>query len=104
MRSPKLEINEEKTVSATKKYKRFVTGLILANDGSVSLGRDRKRRIRAALHHAILGRLDERQQVELAGLLAFVNDVEPTFLIRLEARYGSGIIRQLKAARLPQSP
>lgn len=98
--SPKLTLNEAKTVVvATKKYKRFVTGLILANDGKVSLGRDRKRRIRAAVHHYSLGKLQIAEQAKLAGMLAFANDIEPEFLSRLHARYGVAIFEQLKSVR-----
>jgi RNA-directed DNA polymerase len=37
--SPSLRLHEEKTVLATKKFRRVVTGLVLADDGAVSLGR-----------------------------------------------------------------
>jgi RNA-directed DNA polymerase len=99
--SPKLTLNEEKTVVATRKYKRFVTGLILTNDNKVSLGYERKRRIRAAIHHYALGKLSLAQQVQLAGMLAFANGVEPEFLSRLQAKYGAAILHQLKQVRLP---
>jgi hypothetical protein len=97
-KSPSLILNASKTVLATTKYKRLVTGLVLTNDGKVSLGHERKRRIRAALHHELLGKLSSQQRTELAGLLAFVNDVEPTFLARLEQIYGTQLIKNLKTA------
>lgn len=99
--SPKLTLNESKTVVATKKYKRFVTGLILTNDNKVSLGQHRKRKIRAALHYYLLGKLDVTEQVRLAGMLAFANGVEPDFLARLRAKYGNAVFQQLKSTRLP---
>lgn len=100
-KSPSLTINETKTVLATTKYKRFVTGLILTNEGLVSIGHERKRKIRAALHHELLGKLEPRKRIELAGLLAFVHDVEPQFLARLELKYGADLIRRLKAPHAP---
>jgi RNA-directed DNA polymerase len=96
IKSPSLTINEAKTVLATTKYKRFVTGLVLTNDGDVSIGQERKRKIRAALHNELYGRLEPSQRTELAGLLAFVYDVEPQFLARLEQKYGQGLIRRLR--------
>jgi hypothetical protein len=99
--SPRLRLNEEKTVLATKKFRRVVTGLVLADEGEVSLGRDRKRDIRAALHHYTLGRLNGPETARLAGLLAFVNAVEPTFLTRLVDRYGLATIEQVKAGSRP---
>ncbi len=101
--SPSLTLNVSKTVLATKKYKRQVTGLILTNDKEVSLGHARKRKIRAALHYELHGRLDPQQRAELAGFLAFVNDVEPKFLSKLEAKYGAALIRGLKSAIGPRS-
>jgi hypothetical protein len=100
IKSPSLTINESKSVLATKKYKRMVTGLILTNDGKLSIGHRRKRQIRAALHHQMHGRLDLTAQARLAGLLAFVNDVEPEFLERLKLKYGHALIAQLKSVRV----
>ncbi len=91
-RYPKLRLNEEKTVFATSKYRRFVTGLILTDDGTVSLGRERKREIRAGVHQYTCGKLDPMAIEKLAGMLAFVNAVEPAFLQRLRTRYGQEII------------
>jgi RNA-directed DNA polymerase len=102
--SPKLTLNESKTVVATKKYKRFVTGLILTNDHKVSLGQHRKRIIRATLHHYVHGKLDLTKQVKLAGMLAFANGVDPDFLARLRAKYGQAALQQLKSVRLPPRP
>jgi hypothetical protein len=101
MKSPSLSLNESKTILATKKYKRFVTGLILTNDGKVSLGHDRKRKIRAALKHYADQRLSIQEQAKLAGLIAFANDVERDFVFRMERKYGSELLRALKAVRLP---
>lgn len=93
---PRLTIHEEKTILATKKYHRQVTGLILANDQTVSLGRERKRLIRATLHRFTLGQLTNEAALRLAGNLAFVHAVEPEFLTRLEHKYGPHVLEALK--------
>jgi RNA-directed DNA polymerase len=100
-RSPSLTINESKTVLATKKYKRVVTGLVLTNDGTVSIGHVRKRAIRAAVHHASQGRLTEAGQAHLAGLFGFAQAVEPEFLGRLIDKYGATLIADIKATKNP---
>ena len=92
LRYPIVYINQEKTCLVTRKHRLTVTGLVLANDGSVSLGRDRKRRIRAAVHSLIRGRLDDDEAESLRGQLAFTNSVEPEFLIRLKRKYGAAQI------------
>ena len=94
--SPKLRLNENKTVTATKKYRREVTGLILTNDMRVSLGRTRKRELRARLHHFCVGKLDLDQTVKLAGHMAFAKDVEPEFYTRMERVYGREAMSSLK--------
>lgn len=94
---PRLKLNDEKTVLATTKYHRQITGLVLTNDKKVSLGRDRKRKLSAAVHHATLGKLDREQAAKLAGYLAFAYAVEPDFVHRLERKYGREIIDKLKA-------
>lgn len=48
---PKLIINNEKTTYVTKKYCRKITGLTLANDGRVTIGRRNKRSLRAQIDH-----------------------------------------------------
>ncbi|MBN8936906.1 MAG: hypothetical protein J0I13_11625, partial [Rhizobiales bacterium] len=102
-KSPRLAINEEKTVLATRKYKRMVTGLILTNDCKVSIGYARKRAIRAALNNEKYGRLSLQQRMHLAGLLAFVNDVEPEFLMKLKTKYGDDLINGLKNLRVSKA-
>ena len=94
--SPRLKLNEKKSVTATKKYRREVTGLILTNDNKISIGREKKRQIRATLHHFLLGRLNIDEVVKLAGHMAFVKDVEPTFYTRMQAKYGPDTLEQLK--------
>ena len=103
VKSPTLTLNESKTILATKKYKRFVTGLVLTNDGKVSLGHERKRKIRAALNHYANHKLSLQEQAKLAGLLAFASDVERDFVSRMERKYGSELLRALKAVRLPDT-
>jgi hypothetical protein len=96
VRWPKLTINESKTVLATTKYHRQVTGLVLTNDQKVSIGHERKRNIRAAVHRASVGKLDAEQMGRLAGMLAFVNAVEPEFLARLQHKYGAEVLEMIK--------
>ncbi|MCX6629203.1 MAG: retron St85 family RNA-directed DNA polymerase [Candidatus Solibacter sp.] len=96
MKSPKLTINPGKTVRVSKRDSRRITGLTISNDARVFLGRDQKRRIRASVHHYVTGRLAKEQQLELKGMLAYVNAVEPSFLARLRKKYGSDVIRHIQ--------
>ena len=100
VRSPSLTINNEKTVVATKKYRRQVTGLILTNDGKVSIGHERKRNLRAAVHRSQQGLLSDIEEAKLAGSLAFVNAVEPDFLESLKLKYGEDLINRIQHRRI----
>lgn len=94
--SPTLRLNKDKTVTATSKYRREVTGLILTNEKRVSLGRDKKRQLRAAIHHFLNGKLTIDQAVKLAGHMAFAKDAEPEFYTRMERVYGTEALAKLK--------
>jgi len=95
MEHPRLRLNTEKTVHASRGGARRVTGLVLANDGQVSLGHDRKRLIRAQVHHFLVGRLSPDEAVKLRGMLAFVNSAEPSFIQNLRDHYGSSEIDRI---------
>lgn len=92
---PRLQIKSEKTVYATSKYRRSITGIILANDGNISLGRTKKREISSTVHHSKLGKLSDVETKKLAGYLAYANAVEPDFLNRLRKKYGEDVIRSI---------
>lgn len=80
---PKLQLNEGKTVFASRRSRRVVTGLVLTPDLKISLGRERKRTISSMYHHYILGKLPEDKHDELNGLLAFAESIEPGFRAKL---------------------
>lgn len=98
IRRPKLTINSDKTTFVTAKHRRVVTGVTLANDGALSLGRDRKRTLSASVHHAILGRLNGEELLRLSGDLAFANVAEPSFIDRLSRKYGLEAIQMIRHA------
>ncbi len=81
---PRLQLNVDKTVRASRAGRRIVTGLVLTTDGNVSIGRDRKRLIRSMYHRSLKQELDAEQAQLLSGLLAFADSVEPGFSFRLK--------------------
>lgn len=94
LRSPLLTVNHAKTVRVSKREARRVTGLVLTNDRKVSIGRDEKRRVRAAVHYFALNKLTGDEVAKLRGMLAYINSVEPEFITRLRDKYGSDVIRR----------
>jgi len=101
--SPRLAVNQKKTVRVSKRESRRVTGLVLTNDRKVSLGRDLKRTIRATLHHFATGRLAPGDIQKLQGMLAYVNSVEPSFLRRLRKKFGSDVVRRCVEWKAPSA-
>jgi RNA-directed DNA polymerase len=92
---PRLQLNDAKTVFASKKHRRQLTGLILTNDGKLSLGRDKKRLIRSMAHRFSLNVLPDDQILHLRGLLAFAFSVEPLFFSSISRMIGEEAFHRL---------
>jgi RNA-directed DNA polymerase len=101
---PKITLNDNKTAFVTAAVRRSVTGVVLANDGSVGLGRDRRRSISARVHHALYNEISVADIKSLAGELAFVNVVEPSFLVRLKEKYGPDVVARIKRGIVTVAP
>ncbi len=96
---PSLRLNDKKTTHLSKKYQRRITGIIINNEGHISLGRKRKREISALIHRFSLGMLSELETCRLQGLLGFAKDVEPLFVARMRAKYKSSLIEEILQKR-----
>ena len=90
-----LRINNDKTVHASKKNGRRITGLTITSDSQVSIGRNRKRRLRTEIHRFEIGELNQEQIGNLKGYLSFLISVEPDHIDRLKASYGNDVMMQL---------
>ncbi|MFH1818413.1 MAG: retron St85 family RNA-directed DNA polymerase [Pseudomonadota bacterium] len=96
---PSLSLNSKKTTHLSKKYQRRITGIIINNEGQISLGRNRKREISALIHKFTLGVLPEPEIFRLQGLLGFAKDVEPLFVARMRGKYTSKLIEEVLQKR-----
>lgn len=84
---PKIAVNQQKTVHASRAGNRTVTGIVITPSGALSVGRERKRLARAMYHKSMQRPLTPDERDELAGVLAFIDGVEPGFSAKLKARY-----------------
>lgn len=91
----RLSLNHEKTVNVSKKNKRTLTGLTLSNEGATSIGRDEKRKIRATFHAFTQGKLSIEEIVKLRGKLAFINAIDPAFVLALLQKYDISNLREV---------
>jgi hypothetical protein len=96
---PSLSLNNNKTTHLSKKHQRRITGIIINNDGNLSLGRNRKREISALIHKISLGILPELEIFRLQGLLGFAKDVEPLFVARMRGKYTPKLIEEILQKR-----
>lgn len=98
----KLRLNRKKTLHLSKKTNRSITGIVINNDGKLSLGRKRKRMISATIHAYKIGKLNESELPKLQGLLAFAKDIEPSFYTRMINKYGHEILISILKYRLKE--
>lgn len=98
---PRLSIKEQKTVHSSKKFRRMITGLVVTNEGDLSLGRERKRNIRSAVHRALNGHPSSLDPNTLLGHLAFASNIEKSFIDSLQRKYGEDFIDRIKNMKSP---
>ncbi|WP_447878112.1 retron St85 family RNA-directed DNA polymerase [Serratia fonticola] len=90
-----LILNTAKTKHSSKKRRMSITGLIITNDGNVSLGRDKKREIRSLVFkwHS----LTVEQKKYLQGYLSYCASVEPLFINSLCVKFSSRVISDIQS-------
>lgn len=92
---PKVCFNNDKTVYASKKNGRRITGVVINNNEHLSVGRERKRLIRSMIHHYKCGKLSKDDVLKLHGLLLFCHDIEPDFIDRMREKYSNDTINRI---------
>lgn len=93
-------INNRKTVFSSKAHNRHITGITITNEGTLSLGRKRKRYIKHLVHQFSINQLAEGDLQHLQGLLSFSNHIEPTFISSLHTKYTQATIEKIIEARI----
>lgn len=91
-----LTVNKDKTVFTSKKVNRHITGVTITNEGTLSIGRERKRLISSMIDHCKKGLLESKEIEKLRGLLGFAKHIEPNFMVRMEKKYGSDLIKKIQ--------
>ena len=94
----RLRLNHQKTAYLSKKYRRVVTGVVITPQHTLSIGRERKREVKALIHQWIKGDIDPSRFYYLRGLFSFAIDIEPEFEKRLAEKYGAERLKQLRAS------
>ena len=79
------EINETKTKFFSNKYRQRVTGLILTEQRKISIGKERKDKIKKIIYEKL--KHNNGVSAEIIGYLSFLKDVEPTTYNNLIIKY-----------------
>jgi RNA-directed DNA polymerase len=86
-RQPTLVINDGKTAFSSRKRRRLAAGLVLTSDRKISIGRPKKRELRAQVFQLKNGTLPPERRASLRGWIAYVRSVEPSFIEALQRKY-----------------
>jgi RNA-directed DNA polymerase len=92
-----------KRVFTSRKHKRMILGLVLTDDGNISLGRKQKMAIKSLVFKYRTGELSPERVSYLSGYLAFARSVEPGFLKRLDTKYGPGTVARIRETGLVEA-
>lgn len=84
---PRLVINDPKTVFASRKRRKVVTGLVVTPEGNVSLGRQKIRHLRSLVFRSIQGPLPISEMNYLRGMLAYARSIDPQLIERLRDKF-----------------
>lgn len=95
--TPGLRLNERKTLRTSRKRKVLISGVGITPARNISVGRRLKRSIKTRIFLWSSGKLPAENVPGLRGLLNFVNDVEPDFLVLLKRKFGEESIARLLA-------
>lgn len=90
-----IRINHRKTAYLSKKYVRRVAGVVITPDHKLSIGRDRKKEIKALIHKWLVKEISADQVHYMRGMLAFARDIEPAFEVNMRKKYGDFAINQV---------
>ena len=69
---------------------------MLANDNTVSLGREKKRYIRSLVYKFYNGELSDEETLKLKGLVGFSKHIEPVFYSSLIKKYSPEVIGKIE--------
>lgn len=92
--SPLLKINFKKTKYMSKSNRRQILGLIITPEGNISVGREKKRQVRAMIHQ--YDNLDDTGEYYLSGYLNYLCDVEIEFINKIMLKYGASLIQKIR--------
>ena len=93
--SPNLKLNERKTKIIGQGKSRRITGVILTNDGGISVGRHSRKKIRAMIYQYKNNELNKSDIPYLHGFISHLRHIEPEHFKKLVNKFGEDIFVKL---------
>jgi len=94
-----LKLNNEKTSFLSRRYRRTITGIVLTPARTLSVGRERKMKLKADIYAFQKKRLPAEEWKRVNGMIAFVSDVEPAFYEIIVRKYGLETINNIRSLK-----
>lgn len=79
------ELNTKKTKFYSPKYCRKITGIVITNDSQISIGTNRRNKIKKMIYDKLVNGIGDSEQI--LGYLSFVKDIEPHTYNNLIIKY-----------------
>lgn len=95
LKSPTLKINENKTRVVGEGRSKRITGIVITHDREVSIGRYKRKKIRAMLNHYANKTINVDHVPYLHGIISHARFVEPEFFNKLLEKYGEDFFKSL---------
>ena len=95
LKYPTLQLNDSKQKSVSLKNRVTITGLNITSEHKVSLGREKKKEIRAMIHHYKEKRPLKYKMSQLRGWLAYAHAVDNEFFKSMENKYTKELISSI---------
>jgi len=92
---PKLELNEKKQKQLSLNNRVTITGLNITSENKISIGRKKKKEIRAMIYRYTNNKLSKDKLKILRGWLAYCNSVEKKFLNSMKEKYSPETIKKI---------
>ncbi|MGH1352097.1 MAG: retron St85 family RNA-directed DNA polymerase [Methyloligellaceae bacterium] len=92
---PNLILKKEKEKFCSFKERVTITGLNITPEHKISIGRDKKKKISAMIHHFSLGKLSKLNTNKLRGWLSYCKAVENEFVKSMEVKYSAEVIKKI---------
>lgn len=78
-------LNIRKTRFYSPKYRRKITGIILTNDSQISIGLERRNKIKKMIYNKLIN--NKGNPYEILGYLSFLKDIEPNTYNNMIIKY-----------------